>query len=85
MHYHICDVSAKNHQLVRPLRIEYESTLYHVTARGNHRDSIYEDDSDRERFLELLGESCRWFNWICYAYCLMGKHYHLFVETPGAN
>ncbi len=25
------------------------------------------------------------FNWLCHAYCLMGNHYHLLVETPDAN
>jgi len=71
--------------MARPLRVEYESALYHVMARGNRREPIYEEDTDREHFLELLGESCRRFNWICYAYCLMGNHYHLMIETPDAN
>lgn len=26
-----------------------------------------------------------WVNWIAHAYCLMGNHYHLLVETPDAN
>lgn len=25
------------------------------------------------------------FGWLCYAYCLMGNHYHLHVETPKPN
>jgi putative transposase len=25
------------------------------------------------------------YNWICHAYCLMGNHYHLLIETPDAN
>ncbi|MFQ6024878.1 MAG: transposase, partial [Acidiferrobacterales bacterium] len=25
------------------------------------------------------------FNWRCHAYCLMGNHYHLLVETPEGN
>jgi hypothetical protein len=25
------------------------------------------------------------FGWLCHAYCLMTNHYHLMIETPGAN
>jgi hypothetical protein len=40
----------------RPLRIEFSGALYHVTARGNRRESIFLDDGDRARFLDVLGE-----------------------------
>ncbi|MEA2102454.1 MAG: hypothetical protein U9P80_07755, partial [Thermodesulfobacteriota bacterium] len=39
----------------RPLRIEYPGALYHVISRGNERKSIFRDDSDRGRFLGVLG------------------------------
>jgi len=42
--------------MARPIRIEFEGALYHVTSRGDRREAIFEDDSDRERFLELLGQ-----------------------------
>ena len=69
----------------RPLRIEFPGALYHVTARGNRREAIYEDDGDRRLFLEVLGEVVENFNWLCHAYCLMTDHYHLVVETPDGN
>jgi len=25
------------------------------------------------------------FHWLCHAYCLMGNHYHLVIETPDGN
>jgi REP element-mobilizing transposase RayT len=69
----------------RPLRIEFAGAIYHVTARGNARARIFLDDEDRELFLETLGQTIERFNWLCHAYCLMGNHYHLMVETPDAN
>ena len=69
----------------RPLRLEFCGALYHVTSRGDRREAIYEDDEDRERFLEILGRVVAEFNWICHAYCLMGNHYHLLIETPDGN
>jgi len=69
----------------RPLRIEYPNAVYHITSRGNARDDIYLSDNDREDFLEILSVVIERFNWICHAYCLMGNHYHLMIETPNAN
>ncbi len=59
--------------------------LYHVTARGNARQAIYADDSDRQVFLDTEGDVMTRFNWLCHAYCLMGSHYHLLIETPEGN
>ncbi len=71
--------------MARPIRIEFEGALYHVTSRGDRREAIYEDDGDRARFLELLGEVAGGFNWVVHAYCLMSNHYHLLIETPDGN
>jgi REP element-mobilizing transposase RayT len=68
--------------MARPLRLEYEGALYHVTARGNALQPIYRDEGDRKRFLHLLGEEIDQQRWHCYAYCLMNNHYHLLLETP---
>ncbi len=71
--------------MARPLRIEFPGAVYHVTSRGNARADIFEDDSDRELFLKILGQVVKRFNWLCHAYCLMGNHYHLLIETPEGN
>jgi putative transposase len=71
--------------MARPLRIEYPGALYHVTSRGDRQEAIFEDDQDRGAFLDLLGEVVSRFRWRCHAYCLMGNHYHLMIETPEAN
>ena len=42
--------------MARPIRIEFGGALYHVTARGDRREAIFEDDADREQFLEVLGD-----------------------------
>lgn len=43
---------------------------------------MFRDATDRERFLALLGTVVRDNRWELHAYCLMGNHYHLLVETP---
>lgn len=71
--------------MARPLRIEYSGAVYHVTSRGDRQEAIFDDDEDRAAFLNLLGEVVLRFRWRCHAYCLMGNHYHLMIETPEAN
>ena len=71
--------------MTRPLRLEFEGAVYHITSRGNARESIFLDDGDRVRFLEILADVVDRFGWICHAYCLMTNHYHLLIETPDAD
>ena len=71
--------------MARPLRIEYDGALYHVTSRGNDRKAIFKDDHDRELFLSTLAQVAERFHWLCHAYCLMNNHYHLVIETPDGN
>jgi len=68
--------------MARPLRIEYAGAHYHVTSRGNERKSIFRDDEDREKFLELLDRAVEQFHLRVHCYVLMSNHYHLLVETP---
>ena len=44
--------------MARKLRIEYAGAIYHVMNRGDRQEPIFEDDSDRERFLGALAEAC---------------------------
>lgn len=71
--------------MARPLRIEFPGAVYHVTSRGNAQADIFEDDRDRVMFLKIVGQVVKRFNWFCHAYCLMGNHYHLLIETPEGN
>jgi len=71
--------------MARPLRLEFAGALYHVTARGNRQEDIYEEDGDRVEFISIFQDVCESYNWVCHAYCLMSNHYHLLIETPDAN
>ena len=71
--------------MARPLRVEFPGALYHVTSRGNAGQEVFLDDGDRLNFLDILAEVVERYRFICYAYCLMGNHYHLLLETPEAN
>ncbi|MCI0507543.1 MAG: transposase [Gammaproteobacteria bacterium] len=71
--------------MARPLRLEFHGALYHVTSRGDGREAIYLDDEDRKMHLAVLADVVKRFNWAIHAWCQMGNHYHLLIETPEAN
>ena len=72
-------------RMARKLRVQYPGAIYHLMNRGDRREPIFRDDHDRQRFLETLGETCAKTGWQVHAWCLMGNHFHLVVETPQAN
>jgi hypothetical protein len=49
----------------RPLRIEFAGALYHVTARGDRQEDIFDDDDDRRDFYRYwsrcVSGSTGWF------------------------
>lgn len=71
--------------MARPLRIELAGGLYHVTSRGDRREDIYYGEADRLAWLDILGQVCARFNWVCHAWCQMSNHYHIVVETVEGN
>jgi putative transposase len=71
--------------MARPLRLQFPGAIYHITARGNDRRPIFQDDDDCAQFLIVLASVVARYHVRCHAYCLMKNHYHLLLETPEAN
>ncbi|MCU7937164.1 MAG: transposase [Candidatus Thiodiazotropha sp. (ex Dulcina madagascariensis)] len=53
--------------------------------RGRARQIVFHDERYYQAFLSALGEVKQRFQCVIHAYCLMGNHYHLLIETPNAN
>ncbi len=68
--------------MVRPIRIEAPGGVYHITSRGNAKQTIFRDAVDYRCFFSILGDVAGDCGWQCYAYCLMPNHYHLVLMTP---
>jgi len=71
--------------MARPLRIEFPGAIYHLAARGNARQAIFEDDHDRWRMCEGLSQTVDRCGWEVFAFVLMPNHLHLFLRTPRPN
>jgi putative transposase len=71
--------------MARPLRIEFPGAVYHVTSRGDRRESIFDDDEDRHAFLNVVAQATERFDAAILSYCLMDNHYHLVIHTRRGN
>lgn len=64
----------------RQARKKSESGIYHIMLRGINRQQIFEDDEDRQRFLDTLQNYKDLCGYRIYAYCLMGNHIHILMR-----
>lgn len=69
----------------RPAPIQFWHTIYHVMNRGRARIAVFHGPEYYADFLVTVAECHARFDTFVHAYCLMGNHYHLLIETPRAN
>ena len=71
--------------MARQPRQRSQSGFYHVMVRGNGRQVIFSNDTDRRAFLHML-RTCLGDNGIeLIAWCLMDNHAHLLVSDRDAE
>ncbi len=67
--------------MARFARVVVVDVPHHVTQRGNARQAIFAEDSDRIAYLELLAQYCQLNRLSLLGYCLMSNHVHL-IAVP---
>ncbi len=65
----------------RRARLDTPGTLHHVIVRGIEKRKIVDDDQDREKFIERLGELSLSTQTAIYAWALMSNHAHLLLRS----
>ena len=65
----------------RQARKKSERGIYHIMLREINKQTIFEDDEDNFKFLEVLKDWKAVSGYEIYAYCLMGNHVHLLIKT----
>jgi putative transposase len=68
----------------RPLRIHVPGAFYHVTLRGNHRQSIFFAARDREIMSSIVAEVVERFEARLHVYCYMTNHVHALIQVGDA-
>ena len=61
----------------RQARLDVPGALHHIMVRGINKAAIFDDDQDRQKFLERLGENIVEAKCSVYAWVLMTNHVHL--------
>jgi len=56
------------------------SAFYHIVNRGVLRQTIFHDESDGQKFIEILNHYQNREDLKIYHWCLMGNHYHLVLK-----
>jgi len=64
----------------RQARQKSQSGIYHVILRGINKQVIFEDEEDRQKFLECLSHYKAVCQYQIYGYCLMDNHVHLLIK-----
>ena len=62
-------------------RIHQPQLLFHVMARGNNGQEIFNSPKDYGSFLEMMRETKKHYRFKLYAYALMPNHIHLLLEV----
>jgi putative transposase len=58
----------------RKSRIDAAGALHHIIARGIDRKRIFDDDADRDIFLDRLGNVLSETQTVCFAWVLIPNH-----------
>ncbi len=67
--------------MTRQARTIADSGVYHIMLRGNERKNIFQQDEDKQRFLDGVIKKQREIQFSVYAYCLMDNHIHLLMKS----
>ena len=65
----------------RKSRIDAPGALHHLIVRGIERRKVFDDDSDRDNFIDRLEHIVTDTKTACHAWALMPNHFHLLFRT----
>jgi REP element-mobilizing transposase RayT len=67
----------------RKARLDVPGALHHIMVRGINRSAIFDDDQDRQKFLDRMGANIVEAKCSIYAWVLMTNHIHLLFKSGG--
>jgi REP element-mobilizing transposase RayT len=68
----------------RKARIDAPGALHHIICRGIERRKIFDNDADRDNFIERLGTILKETSTPCYGWALIPNHFHLLLRSGKA-
>ena len=72
--------------VARTPRTALPDGYFHVFSRGIASPApLFRDDDDRSLFVDLAWSTACTHGWTLHAFCVLGTHYHLILETTRAR
>jgi putative transposase len=68
--------------MARMKRFTVENGIYHICSRGHNKQTIFRDDYDYSKYLNVLLDNKFEHNLKIYHYTIMPNHTHLIIESP---
>lgn len=65
----------------RTARIAPHNHVFHILTRGNDRRDVFKDETDHQKYIEILNRYKERYQFKLYHYVLMKNHVHLVLET----
>lgn len=69
----------------RKARIISSTGIYHIILRSVNQQIIFEEDSDYHKFLHILFDCQKKYDFDIYAYCLMSNHIHILINDKNCR
>jgi len=66
--------------MARKARIDATGALHHIICRGIERRKIFDDEADRDNFLDRLGIILNETSTPCYAWAQIPNHFTCYCE-----
>jgi len=69
----------------RKAREVSETGIYHVLMRGIDNRNIFQDENDKQKFVDIIFKKRDTSNFNLYAYCVMDNHVHFVIREDQRN
>ncbi len=67
--------------MARVARLVSDSGYYHVMARGNNKEMIFKNPSEKQYYLDELEQAIEEGSLTLLSYCIMDNHIHLLINS----
>jgi len=69
----------------RTSRIKGFDAIYHIMSRSISEVNLFKEDDDKKKYLEIIKDYKKLYQFKVYAYCLLSNHVHMIIDVNGAD
>ena len=81
MRMNLSKIKTGSDNMARVARLVSDSGYYHVMARGNNKEMIFKNPSEKQYYLDELEQAIEEGSLTLLSYCIMDNHIHLLINS----